>query len=337
MDSVNRSDWNNESNAQQTHVNGSIALLEGDASKIVYFPSVAIFLMSLLGLPGNVLVFVVYVRKMTTSTRAYMFALAVADSAVCVCGIILSSVPVTKGTALLVLISSETLLFFSILLLAFVSTERLVAVRRPHTFSLSASRARLALVVIAVLSAVCTTFVVLSYTFKYILLMEVFIMCLTFSTVVVMIVCYVAIAVTMLKRMKTARTRVGVQNVTQSAQSGPSSVSTNVNAFSISMAHKTSEQHQQSTVLDVSKASANKTKTYKSVLVLFTVTVVYIVSWLPMWLSFTGMYVSETMQRAFLLNSSVNPFIYSTVSAMFRNDVQQFYRDVRSKLASCFQ
>ncbi|KAI0212106.1 hypothetical protein LSAT2_002997 [Lamellibrachia satsuma] len=150
-----------------------------------------------------------------------------------------------------------------------------------------------------------------------------------------MIVCYVAIAVTMLKRMKTARTRVGVQNVTQSAQPGTSSVSTNVNAFP--MAHKTSQKHQQSTVSDVSKVSANQTKTYKSVLVLFTVTVVFIVSWLPTWLSFTGMYVSKTMQRAFLLNSSINPFIYSAVSAMFRNDVRQFYRDVRSKLASCFQ
>ena len=44
-----------------------------------------------LGLPGNVLVFAVYVRKMTTSTRVYMFALAVADLVVCVCPCILLS------------------------------------------------------------------------------------------------------------------------------------------------------------------------------------------------------------------------------------------------------
>jgi len=39
-----------------------------------------------LGLPGNLLVIAVYIVNMKTSTRVYMFALAIADLAVCVGG-----------------------------------------------------------------------------------------------------------------------------------------------------------------------------------------------------------------------------------------------------------
>ena len=43
-----------------------------------------------LGLPGNLLVIAVYILNMKTSTRVYMFALAIADLVVCVCGAVIS-------------------------------------------------------------------------------------------------------------------------------------------------------------------------------------------------------------------------------------------------------
>ena len=49
--------------------------------------NIAILIVPVLGLPGNLLCIAVYVRKMTTSTIVYMFALAVGDSSVYFCGI----------------------------------------------------------------------------------------------------------------------------------------------------------------------------------------------------------------------------------------------------------
>ena len=40
----------------------------------------------------------------------------------------------------------------------------------------------------------------------------------------------------------------------------------------------------------------------------------------------------QILNRLYLINSFVNPFIYSVVSRMFRNDVRMFYRKIRSRL-----
>ena len=103
----------------------------GDSSNI------ATIHLCVLGLPGNMLVVTVYVREMTTSTRVYMFALAVADLVVCVCPCIFLSTYVTDIVAkLLFFYILSTAITFSMFLLVFVSIERLVAVKRPHTFSM---------------------------------------------------------------------------------------------------------------------------------------------------------------------------------------------------------
>ena len=108
-----------------------------------------IFLMCVLGIPGNVLVIAVYVCKMTSSVRVYMLALAVADLMVCISGIALATITLGIVGYNVIAITSRGSVGFSLLLLAFVSIERLLAVRRPHTFSLSIRRAQWALVVIA--------------------------------------------------------------------------------------------------------------------------------------------------------------------------------------------
>ena len=108
------------------------------------------------------------------------------------------------------------------MLLAFLSTDRLVAVARPHTFSLSASRAKVALVVISMASATITTVVYVAYFLEYAQFARIFVICITFSSVIVMIVCYTAMAISMLKNLKTVRTNVGHQSGTQSFDRGPS-------------------------------------------------------------------------------------------------------------------
>ena len=98
-------------------------------------PSVAICMVCLLGLPGNFFVLTVYLRTMTSSTRVYMFALAVDGSAVCVCGIVLTRVLIDFITVQVITCTIDVAISFSVYLLVFVSIERLLAVRRPHTFS----------------------------------------------------------------------------------------------------------------------------------------------------------------------------------------------------------
>ena len=106
------------------------------------------FVTCVLGIPGNVLVIAVYVLKMTTSIRVYMFALAVADLVTCIYGIV--STTATFGYIGFEIATHCVFLTvtFSVYLLAFMAIERLLAVMRPGTFSLSLLRAKRALVAI---------------------------------------------------------------------------------------------------------------------------------------------------------------------------------------------
>ena len=96
--------------------------------KKVYFPSLMYFLVTVLRLPGNVCVIVVYTRQMSIPVKIYMFALAIADTGICMCGIVLSSVKIDHVTAGIVFFISDVTITFSMYLLAFVSIERLMAV-----------------------------------------------------------------------------------------------------------------------------------------------------------------------------------------------------------------
>ena len=107
------------------------------------------------GIPVTCLVIAVYVRKMTTSIRMYMFALAIVDLIVCIYGIVLAT-----DTFDYVLFSFATFFaymstLYSMYLLAFVSVERLLAVRHPYKFSVSVHRAKRALVAITTVVCMC--------------------------------------------------------------------------------------------------------------------------------------------------------------------------------------
>ena len=57
---------------------------------VIAIKSFTSFLMCVFGIPGNLVVLAAYAFKMTTSTKVYMFALAVADLDICVTGIMLT-------------------------------------------------------------------------------------------------------------------------------------------------------------------------------------------------------------------------------------------------------
>ncbi|KAI0230336.1 hypothetical protein LSAT2_019296 [Lamellibrachia satsuma] len=84
------------------------------------------------------------------------------------------------------------------------------------------------------------------------------------------------------------------------------------------------------------KTPAAQTKMHKNVLLLFIITVVFVLCWMPLWLLIMGVAVPEGLRQMFMFNSVVNPFIYGVSSAMFREDVRQFYRQTRIKLDTCY-
>ncbi|KAI0229964.1 hypothetical protein LSAT2_019632 [Lamellibrachia satsuma] len=270
---------------------------------------------------------------MTTSTRVYMFALAVADLAVCISGIVLTTAKFNNISQVITFYCAHTSIIFSAFLLAFVSIERLLAVRRPHTFSLNSLRAKWALVVIAVVAAVCVLVLTVAQIKRYIRLRQVLLVVIIVANVVVMVVCYTLMAVTMLMKVRTARRNVGVARGTPVP--GPSTVTTVATVASKNVATADVTSSKNSSVSVFKKTSANHAITYKFVTVLFIITAVFVACWTPQWLSDVGFAVPPQPKRMYMLNSVVNPFIYSAMSGMFRDDVRLFYRRVRSWLTTC--
>lgn len=156
---------------------------------------------------------------------------------------------------------------------------------------------------------------------------------ITNSSVAVMITCYLLMTVILLKNIRATRRNIGVQIGIPLPASGACAVK--VSARVDAIAHPTPEApataHSQSIY-----TCAKQVKDYKNIYLLFTVTVIFIVSWLPLWLAHVGLSVPREIQQMYLVNSAINPFIYSFVSAKFRNDLRTFCRTAQLKFANCF-
>ena len=303
------------------------AALTKNSADIVHVRSMATFLLSVFGLPGNALVIAVYARQTKTSTRAYMFALAVADLAVCLSAIVLTRVALNHLELQVVVWVGHSTVTFSALLLAFVSVERLLAVRRPHSFSLSVERARRALAGIMVAAFACSTVLAVARVFDYKLLFRLVSATVTLANVAIMIICYTLMGMTLLQKAK----RVNILTHSQYPTPGPSTVSRGTSAVAnCNISTDRVESTQKSTIaLRVNKPTANHTTCYKDLWLLFTITFVFLACWMPVWLSYAGLSINPDLQRVYIVNSIVNPFIYSVVSVMFRNDLRLFYNKTR--------
>ena len=161
MDTSYTSPWMNNTAFLQNVFNDTSDLAKNDTSHHVQYSRLVLFYVVVLGIPGNILVIAIYVANMSTSTRVYLFALAVVDTAVCICSIVLAVAYTSVMTVVVFIFILNISLAFSILLLVFVSIERLIAVRRPHTFNMNPKRAKKYLIVFllcAVLLAIANGF-----------------------------------------------------------------------------------------------------------------------------------------------------------------------------------
>ncbi|KAI0230893.1 hypothetical protein LSAT2_018767 [Lamellibrachia satsuma] len=207
---------------------------------------------------------------------------------------------------------------FSTLLLAFLATERCLAVAQPHKFTLTVGRAKTALAVIggvAICYAIILTAVQVFVPIRvHLILTNGFVSVCMF----VLLTSYSVMAAILLRRTRAARRQVGGIWMTRTRADGVSSIET---------------------VRQTKVAQAQR-----GTLILFVVTVVFVLCWLPFFLKTYGLPISaETyglpisaeLKRMYTINSVVNPFIYSFLSPMFRSDVRQFYRETSARLATC--
>ena len=385
MDSGNTSNWTNGSGFLENVVNISFELSKHNPPKTVGVLNIGL-LLCVLGLPGNLLVIVVYMRKMTTSTRVYMFALAVGDTAVCVCGIFLITTAMDSITTSVFVFALNTSVTFTAYMLVFVSIERLIAVRRPHSFNVKVQRAKKILLILVVAAVVYAMVIIVTGLIQYQQVSRILGSWMLFMGTLIMTTCYILIATTLLKRARSSRNRIAVACRTGSPQQGPSHVipkgketiiaegllcQKNAGFSNKTMKMKairpvkndirpfhpgqsqvsttaTETLHMQSSCTTIpgagtaapatatNKTVANQSKTYSSVTLLFIITVVFIACWLPQWITAIGITMPDAVRRIFVVNSVVNPFIYGVASAMFREDVRQFYRQTRVKLSACY-
>ena len=341
--------------------NVSVNLTDTAATSSGIASRVTVFLLCFLGLPGNLFVIAVYLRQMTTSTRVYVFALGVVDTMTCLCGVTWSVDLVTNYTSKQVLMWFWVLtVLFSVLLLAFVSVERLLAVRHPHTFTLSAPRAKKAMVVIAVVANVCLIAeVVPKHITQPVSEVRYIPLFVALSSIVIMIVCYTLLIFTLLRNARIARSRVSVIQAgrttsrvtanfdTNSDRNAVGGTSSNITTTDRTSADRTATERRAADKTATNTMSADRmvasttpmtTKvadTQRSVSLLFLITVVFFACWLPQFVYFFGVALPLHVRLVFLLNSGINPFVYTMASSMFRNDVRIFCRQTRTTLVNC--
>jgi len=212
----------NDSTFLQSALNNTSDLVKNTAMQKDTYPNIYLLLVCALGLPGNLLVIAVYVAKMTTSTRVYLFALAVVDTAICVCGIALAASLTSADLKIIVFLIMSFAVDFSVGLLSFVSVERLLAVLRPHSVTMNQRRAKMALLIIAVYVTIITIVQVILVAFTGNGRLHIIAQfCFVFPCTSTMLICYTLMAYKLLKR---ARRNVCVHNVVHLVEPGISKV-----------------------------------------------------------------------------------------------------------------
>ncbi|KAK2163838.1 hypothetical protein NP493_1444g02015 [Ridgeia piscesae] len=332
MDPSNNPIWKINSTLPERVVNDGSDFTRYNASDHVHYPGCVLFSAVVLGLPGNLLVIAVYIANMKTSTRVYMFALAAADTAICICAVVLILAHTyTHFVATTVFISIlSTTITFAVLLLVFMSVERLIAVRKPHTFNLNPKRAQLYLIVFLFCGVLFTTLNAFARHMKYEQFYRIAKASFLIASASVMATCYTVIGVTLLKTAVTSRNQITSINMEITSQN------CNRSNVTLTCTNVHSDVTQSTSMNVTAKITAKQAKKFKSIFLLFLITVVFVACWLPTWIRTIGVNVSKDVTRVYVVNSIINPFIYGVASAMFREDVRQFYRQTRTKLSACY-
>ena len=274
-----------------------------------------------------------------------MMWLATMDATVCLAGGLGATFNIETVFGAIVVIgivyAVTTAAISSMMLLAFVATERFVAVLRPHTYNRSSPRAIRAVAVVGVIGATYAAVVVTAKSLSFdVLLMSLRFILMT-STVVVIVFSYSVVAMVLWKRsrdkaksQKKSRNAVGVELeiISSLAMETQSEATASMSMFT-TLTKKTSAV----VAPRVKSKVVINTSSHSNLLLLFVITALYIVCWTPFWLYSIGFPVNVQLSRLYFLQPVANPLVYSFISPIFRDLVRQFFLETRNKLNRCCQ
>ena len=332
-------------------------------TKTIDYCHVSLIVACIIGCVGNLLVIAIYIRKLSSSKKVYMFALAVADLAVCFSGIIFYA-GLNEASATDVLISVLNLsVTLSMFVLMFASIERFVSVWRPHSFRIKTQQVKTAMIFMSVAAVVFTTVTTVARLKRYKLFNQIFQISTLLVCLIVMTTCYVMYAVIVLRRERAPRKVVACQSVSRCSQKTPSTEfktldttgdgsqepgpSINVEAtpsietVRFAPHQKPADFALQSAPVQFAEKQDSRQAACFTCIPLATLPLMCIIAvvfhscLLPHWLAIVGFNVPSYLEELFVLNAVIKPFIYGVVSAMFREDLKRVYRHARAKLSTC--
>ena len=317
--------------------------------------NVSLIVACIIGCIGNLLVIALYIRKLSSSKKLYMFALSVADLAVCFSGIVFYA-RLNEASATDVLISVLDLsITSSMFVLAFASIERFVSVWRPHSFRIKTQKVKTALIIMSVAAVVFTTVTTVARLKRYKLFNQIFQISTLLVCLIVMTTCYVMYAVIVLRRTRAPRKVVAFQSVSRSSHKTPSTESRTVDTIvdrspgpytnveptpSIETVRFPPDQKpvdfalQSAPVQFAEKQDARQAACFTCIPLMCIIAVVFHACLLPHWLAIAGFNVPSYLEELFVFNAVIKPFIYGVASAMFREDLRHLYRHTRVKLST---
>ncbi|KAI0233233.1 hypothetical protein LSAT2_016494, partial [Lamellibrachia satsuma] len=114
--------------------------------------------------------------------------------------------------------------------------------------------------------------------------------------------------------------KVIVISLVECSDPGPSDVTTKVEETSRVQSSRTTIPGAATSapLATTNKTVAKERKTSGNVALLFIITFVFVVCWIPSSLDSMGFSIPREVQLLFIVNSVVNPFIYGVAGAMFR-------------------
>ena len=298
------------------------------------------FVIVIAGIPGNVLVVVVYARKLTSSVRMYMVTLAVTDILICLSYAATAAMGAARRKDPIYLTIWSLFNFcveFSLLVLTLTAVERYWSIARPHSFTFSPRRGKVALVTTAVLALATLVAIKMLTAFKLKKIAKLHMMIHLGLCTLIILVMYTLLAQKLLIRHRRRKTQLKplTTSVAMTRSTG-GTTPTNVATLSISQtpsSHHLTADPGSSGVSPgaIAKTSAvnKQTQEAKAALMLFVVTAVFLASWMPVWIQLVGVHLPRDVQRVYVIQSVVNPAIYGCMSKAFRDDVCQFFANCR--------
>ena len=222
-------------------------------------------------------------------------------------------------------------LFYTMFLCVTVAVDRYLAVCKPLLFLLTYERAKI-LSFVNVLSSLAMNLVAtIPPANEYFTLYKINLI-LFICTVVTVFVLYTLVWISIHNRM---RKKVGFQtdNTTHVGTAvtvdGGSSNNAPISALTTSKKPVTDATNTNNATRDVTaenKANKKKAETFRTALMLFMITLVFIVSWIPIiLLHTTGTFMAELTPLTFLYNIA-NPVIYYFLNKRFATEVNQIFK-----------